>query len=147
MRGIVLAVSCLLAAANCASAWERSDDAFLKECWGATPLENGAYQLHFEALVIAAVEGGILVRSGTCPDHRMGFARTDPIPDRQLDPIWDAAWGVDEALGLGIRGVVIVSPLERKHEHYLGLRVIALPRLEPMTEPETQRFIRRFNIG
>src|SRR3546814_8309257 len=93
MRGIVLAVSCLLAAANCASAWERSDDAFLKECWGATPLENGAYQLHFEALVIAAVEGGILVRSGTCPDHRMGFARTDPIPDRQLDPIWDAAWG------------------------------------------------------
>jgi len=104
------------------------------------------YELSFEGLVIVAVEGGTFMRSRECPEHRLHIARLDADPARQFEPITAAASNA-EGLGLGIRGRAIVIPERRDGEYHLYVRVIALPRLLPMTPAETAEFIRRFNIG
>jgi hypothetical protein len=145
MRPIVLALTLLLVS-GCSPRYERSDDRFLKDCWAATAPSNATYQMRFEALVIVSQHGGIFARSRACPDHRMWFGQVEPKADQQLDPIWIAARKA-EGLGLGIKGVAIVTPLERRHEHNLRVRILDLPELISMSGDETERFIREFNIG
>lgn len=146
MKRLVLTLGVLVTPLGCGSEWQRSDDAFLRECWGAVPLPDGAYRLRFDGLMTAAVEGGIFARSEACPDHRIRFARLDAAPRRQIDPLWQQAWTAG-GLGLGITGTAELVPLERVHEHYLRVRVRALSELSPMGGEETRQFIDRFSIG
>ena len=142
-------VLCLIGASACADQSGRTDEAFLKGCWGATNLAGGTYQLSFEALVIEAPpHGGIISsRSEACPEDIMIFATVDPTPAAQLEPVRTAASKVDESLGQGIRGTAIVVPEDRKHEQHLRVRLIAIPQLELMSSSETANYVRRWDIG
>ncbi|RYD51242.1 MAG: hypothetical protein EOP60_10890 [Sphingomonadales bacterium] len=132
--------------AACVQPLERSDTAFLKDCWNAVERPDGMYELGLEALVLVGTEGGIFARSVRCPDHRLWFGQIDSVPDKQLAPLVARASQI-EGLGLGVRGVAVVTPKKRKHEQNLSVRVVSLPHVEPMTENDTLRFIRRFKIG
>ena len=143
MQKLALAV---LLATGCSQGWERTDDAFLRECWGASQRGDGAYTLRFEAIVLAGTEGGIYARSRTCRDHRLNFARLEAGPDRQLEPAWSAAWELGPTWTV-IRGEAVVRPSERAHEHLLRVRITGFSQLEIMSEADARQFVRFFDIG
>lgn len=95
--------------------------------------------------MLVGTEGGTYARSRSCPDHRLNFSQFDPTPDRQLNPIREAAWQPRDYLFV-IRGVAIVSRLERPHEHLLRVRIRQFPRLETATAAEARQFARDFNL-
>lgn len=146
MRLGILALLIIAGLSGCHPGWQKTDEAFLRECWGATRQSDGAYELRFEAIaLLGAVEGGIYARSRSCPDHRLGFSRIDAVPDRQLDPVRASAFQVQDHFTV-IRGVAVVSPLERRHEHFLAVRIIQFPRFEIAPAEEARRFARDFHL-
>lgn len=145
MRRGILALTALLAVMGCGRGWQRTDDAVLRECWGATSQSDGVYELRFEAIVLVGTEGGTYALSRSCTDYRLNFGQIDPTPARQFDPIEEAAWQLRDHL-FAIRGVAVVSRLERRHEHLLVVRIRQFPRLETATPAEARRFAHEFNL-
>ncbi len=143
----------LLLATACASGWERSDDAMLQDCWGATRPSGGAYEVSFEALVIVDDHHGhvISARSRSCRDYRLRFAEADAAPNRQLEAVKDEDRASRTRSGTRhwtvIGGHAILEPLRRPNEFQLHVRVVALPSLRTLSQAEARRFIRDFNIG
>lgn len=147
MRLGISALLMLAGVSGCHRGWQKTDEAFLRECWGATRRSDGAYELRFEAIaLLGATEGGIYARSRSCPDHRLGFNRIDAVPDRRLDPVRASAFDVRDHFQV-IRGVAVVLPLERRHEHFLEVRIIQFARFEIAPAEEARRFAMDFHIG
>jgi hypothetical protein len=105
---------------------------------------SGQYELGFEGLILVATEGGIFMYSRTCPGHVLRFSALDDGAERQLEAVQRAA---NDPMIMGIRGRAVVVPARRKDEHHLGVRVVALPLLSPMTATEQADFMRHFHIG
>lgn len=149
MRGIVLAA---LFAGGCSQGWERSDDAMLRECWGAARRSDGAYGLRFEAIVIVDDHHGnvISAHSRTCRNHRLRFAEAGAEPQRQLNAVKDedraARSRGDMQHETVVRGNAILVPLGRTTESQLYVRIIEFQTLEVMSQPDARRFVRDFNI-
>ena len=84
------------------------------------------------------------MNSRTCPDHVLRFSALDAGPERQLEAVRRAA---NDSMIIGIRGRAVVVAARRKDEHHLGVRVVALPVLSPMTATEQADFMRYFHMG
>lgn len=132
---------------GCASNPALSDTEFLSRCWNAVPVGGGEYQLSFEAIDFAGItEGGVFVRSTSCPDARLRFSIMPPRVNERFRREENET-SMRRLLGVGLRGQARIVPVERRNAFYMRVRVTRILNLERMSDADTQDFIERHHIG
>lgn len=141
-----LPLSIILALLMGCGSGKSNDTEILVRCWDAAPVSrNNEYRVSLELVVIPGTEGNVITRSRKCPDQRMTIDYVDAAVRRRFEEASSSVVGTPR-LGAGAQVRAIVAVQERSIPSNISILITSIVSWQPMSEPETERFIEDFGI-